>query len=295
MAFSMMSGAAKKQKFKETTEIDMAYGRCGAWDRFRCERVSAAAATWGLVLRVIPTKIRALDELFFAESGRAESATCRRGLVLVTGGDGARGQIDDAGPPWWDRINSTRAEHIITIEDPIEFLHRDKKRLRESTRGGKVDTPIVLGGALRASLRQDPDVILVGENARSGNDRDGAARGPKPGTWFSPRCTRWMRVESVNRIIAIFPAAGAENRFGCRFGGGIGAPLSAQRLVRRSDAEGRVPAGRSHGLRTSYITRMYSGAGKRLARSAKQFRRARRNTACRPSTSRSGTCSRRGW
>ncbi len=148
MAFSMMS-ARQKQKFKETTEIDMAYGVAGL-GRFRVN-VFQQRGNVGLVLRVIPTKIRALDELYLP---KIVEQVCEmpRGLILVTGVTGSGKSTTLAAMV--DRINSTRAEHIITIEDPIEFLHRDKKGY-VNQREVEVDTPS-FGAALRASLRQDP-------------------------------------------------------------------------------------------------------------------------------------------
>src|SRR5258708_39883277 len=121
MAFSMMS-ARQKQKFKETTEIDMAYGVAGL-GRFRVN-IFQQRGNGGLVLRVIPTKIRALDELFLPK-GVEQICDMPRGLVLVTVVTGSGKSTTLAA--MLDRINSTRAAHIITIEDPIEFLHRDKK------------------------------------------------------------------------------------------------------------------------------------------------------------------------
>src|SRR6059036_606505 len=155
MAFSMMS-ARQKQKFKETTELDMAYGVAGL-GRFRVN-VFQQRGNVGLVLRVIPTKIRALDELCLPKIVE-QVCDMPRGLILVTGVTGSGKSTTLAA--MIDRINSTRAEHIITIEDPIEFLHRDKKGY-VNQREVEVDTPN-FSAALRASLRQDPDVILVGE------------------------------------------------------------------------------------------------------------------------------------
>src|SRR5438309_11937624 len=112
----------------------------------------------GVVLRVIPTKIRALDELYLP---KIIEQICEegRGLVLVTGVTGSGKSTTLAA--MIDRINSMRPEHIMTIEDPIEFLHRDKKGF-VNQREVEVDTSS-FGSALRASLRQDPDTILVGQ------------------------------------------------------------------------------------------------------------------------------------
>ncbi len=144
MAFSMMS-ARQKQKFKETTEIDMAYGVAGL-GRFRVN-IFQQRGNVGLVLRVIPTKIRALDELFLP---KVVEQICEmpRGMVLVTGVTGSGKSTTLAAMV--DRVNSSRAEHIITIEDPIEFLHRDKKGYVNQREIG-VDTPS-FSAALRASL-----------------------------------------------------------------------------------------------------------------------------------------------
>jgi len=121
MAFSMMS-ARQKAKFKEVAEIDMAYGVAGL-GRFRVN-VFQQRGNVGLVLRVIPTKIRALDELYLPKIVE-QICEMPRGIVLVTGVTGSGKSTTLAA--MLDRVNSTRAEHIITIEDPIEFLHRDKK------------------------------------------------------------------------------------------------------------------------------------------------------------------------
>src|SRR5690349_22170798 len=124
MAFSMMS-ARQKQKFKETTEIDMAYGVAGL-GRFRVN-VFQQRGNVGMVLRVIPTKIRTIEEL---DLPRVIETICeeQRGLVLVTGTTGSGKSTTLAA--MIDRINTSRSDHVITIEDPIEFLHRDKRSFK---------------------------------------------------------------------------------------------------------------------------------------------------------------------
>src|ERR1700681_1783520 len=121
MAFSMMTNR-QKQKFKESAELDLAYGVAGL-GRFRVN-VFQQRGNVGLVLRVVPTKIRTLDELNMPP---VIASICeeRRGLVLVTGTTGSGKSTTLAA--MLDRINSSRADHIITVEDPIEYLHRDKK------------------------------------------------------------------------------------------------------------------------------------------------------------------------
>src|SRR5258708_25701609 len=121
MAFSMMS-ARQKQKFKETSEIDMAYGVAGL-GRFRVN-VFQQRGNVGLVLRVIPTKIRALDELYLP---KVIEQICEmpRGLVLVTGA--TRSGKSTTLAAMVDKGTSSRAQHIATIEHPVDLLHSTTK------------------------------------------------------------------------------------------------------------------------------------------------------------------------
>src|SRR5690242_13274258 len=231
MAFSIMS-SRQKQKFKENNELDMAYGVAGL-GRFRVN-VFQQRGNVGVVLRVIPTKIRALDELYLPKviEHICEEA---RGLVLVTGVTGSGKSTTLAA--MLDRINSTRAEHIITIEDPIEFLHRDKMGF-VNQREVDVDTPS-FGSALRASLRQDPDVILVGE-MRDLETIGTALHAAETGHMVFSTLHTLDAVETINRIIAVFPPP-EQKQVRMQLATTLRAVVS-QRLVKRSDAEGRVPA-----------------------------------------------------
>ncbi|HZQ90704.1 MAG TPA: type IV pilus twitching motility protein PilT [Terriglobales bacterium] len=231
MAFSMMSNR-QKQKFKENAELDMAYGVAGL-GRFRVN-VFQQRGNVGLVLRVIPTKIRALDELYMP---KIVEQICEeaRGLVLVTGVTGSGKSTTLAA--MIDRINSTRPEHIITIEDPIEFLHRDKKGF-VNQREVEVDTPS-FGSALRASLRQDPDVILVGE-MRDLETIGTALHAAETGHLVFSTLHTLDAVETINRIISVFPPP-EQKQIRLQLAATIRAVIS-QRLVRRADGVGRVPA-----------------------------------------------------
>ncbi len=231
MAFSMMS-ARQKQKFKENAEIDMAYGVAGL-GRFRVN-VFQQRGNVGLVLRVIPTKIRALDELYLPKVVE-QICDMPRGLVLVTGITGSGKSTTLAAMV--DRINSSRAEHIITIEDPIEFLHRDKKGY-VNQREVEVDTPS-FGSALRASLRQDPDVILVGE-MRDLETIGTALHAAETGHMVFSTLHTLDAVETINRIIAVFPPP-EQKQVRMQLATTLRAVVS-QRLVKRADSEGRVPA-----------------------------------------------------
>src|SRR5213080_980179 len=231
MAFSMMS-ARQKQKFKETSEIDMAYGVAGL-GRFRVN-VFQQRGNVGLVLRMIPTKIKALEELYMPRIIE-EICEASRGMVLVTGVTGSGKSTTLAA--MLDRINSTRPEHIITIEDPIEFLHRDKKGF-VNQREVEVDTPS-FGSALRASLRQDPDIILVGE-MRDLETIGTALHAAETGHLVFSTLHTLDAVETINRIISVFPPP-EQKQVRMQLAATLRAVIS-QRLVKRADGQGRVPA-----------------------------------------------------
>ena len=231
MAFSMMTNR-QKQKFKETAELDMAYGVAGL-GRFRVN-VFQQRGNVGMVLRVIPTKIRTIEEL---ELPRILSQVCeeQRGLVLCTGTTGSGKSTTLAA--MIDRINSLRAEHIITIEDPIEYLHRDKKGFINQ-REVEVDTSS-FSTALRAGLRQDPDVILVGE-MRDLETISTALLAAETGHLVLSTLHTLDATETIQRIIAVFPPP-EQKQIRLQLAGTLKAVIS-QRLVRKADGEGRVPA-----------------------------------------------------
>jgi twitching motility protein PilT len=231
MAFSMMTNR-QKQKFKEQTELDMAYGVAGL-GRFRVN-VFQQRGNVGMVLRVIPTKIRTLEELYLP---KVLDRICeeRRGIILVTGTTGSGKSTTLAAMV--DRINSARTDHIITIEDPIEFLHRDKKGF-VNQREVEVDTA-AFGSALRAALRQDPDVILVGE-MRDLETIGTALLAAETGHMVFSTLHTLDATETVQRIIAVFPPP-EQKQIRLQLATTLKAVIS-QRLVRKSDGIGRVPA-----------------------------------------------------
>jgi twitching motility protein PilT len=231
MAFSMMTNR-QKQKFKETAELDMAYAVAGL-GRFRVN-IFQQRGNVGMVLRVIPTKIQTIEELHLP---KVLERICeeQRGLVLVTGPTGSGKSTTLAA--MIDRINSSRADHIITIEDPIEFLHRDKKGF-VNQREIEVDTasfPV----ALRAALRQDPDVILVGE-MRDLETIQTALLAAETGHMVFSTLHTLDATETIQRIIAVFPPP-EQKQIRLLLASTLKAVIS-QRLVRRSDGKGRVPA-----------------------------------------------------
>jgi twitching motility protein PilT len=136
-----------------------------------------------------------------------------------------------------DRINSLRAEHIITIEDPIEYLHRDKKGFINQ-REVEVDTSS-FSTALRAALRQDPDVVLVGE-MRDLETISTALLAAETGHLVLSTLHTLDATETIQRIIAVFPPP-EQKQIRLQLASTLKAVIS-QRLVRKSDGQGRVPA-----------------------------------------------------
>ena len=231
MAFSMMTNR-QKQKFKETAELDMAYGVAGL-GRFRVN-VFQQRGNVGMVLRVIPTKIRTIEELNLP---KVVESICdeQRGLVLVTGTTGSGKSTTLASMV--DRINTTRSDHVITIEDPIEFLHRDKRSFINQ-REVEVDTAN-FSTALRAALRQDPDVVLVGE-MRDLETIATALLAAETGHLVFSTLHTLDATETIQRIIAVFPPP-EQKQIRLQLAGTLKAVVS-QRLVRCADDKGRVPA-----------------------------------------------------
>ena len=231
MAFSIMN-ARQKQRFKEELEIDIAYSVPGL-GRFRCA-IFQQRGSVGLVLRVIPARIFSIRELMLPPVLERVSEE-RRGLVLCTGTTGSGKSTTLAG--MIDYINGSRSEHIVTVEDPIEFLHRDKRSL-VNQREIDVDTR-GFAGALRAALRQDPDVILVGE-MRDFETIETALLAAETGHLVFSTLHTLDATETINRIIAVFPPH-HQKQIRIQLSQVLKAIISL-RLVPRADGIGRVPA-----------------------------------------------------
>ncbi|HEV7671482.1 MAG TPA: type IV pilus twitching motility protein PilT [Thermoanaerobaculia bacterium] len=231
MAFSIMN-ARQKQRFKEEYELDIAYSVPGL-GRFRCNVFQQRGAV-GLVLRVIPARIQTLRELMLPP---VIEKICeeRRGLILCTGTTGSGKSTTLAA--MLDSINAGRSEHIMTIEDPIEFLHRDKKSI-VNQREIDVDTR-AFSGALRAALRQDPDVILVGE-MRDYETIETALLAAETGHLVFSTLHTLDATETINRIISVFPPH-HQKQIRIQLSAVLKAVVSL-RLLPRADGIGRVPA-----------------------------------------------------
>ena len=231
MAFSVMS-ARQKQKFKDHFELDLAYSVPGL-GRFRINAFQQRG-TVGLVVRVIPVSIPSMSDLMLP-SILERIAQERRGMILVTGTTGSGKSTTLAS--MIDYININRTEHIMTIEDPIEFLHRDKKSLINQ-REVEVDTKTFCL-ALRSALRQDPDVILVGE-MRDYETIETALTAAETGHLVMSTLHTMDATETVNRIISVFPPH-QQKQIRIQLASVIKAVIS-MRLVVTKDGQGRVPA-----------------------------------------------------
>jgi twitching motility protein PilT len=231
VAFSIMNNQ-QKQRFKERPEIDLAYSAPGL-GRFRVN-VYQQRGTVNLVFRAVPTKILTIEELHLpAVIGKMAAET--RGLILVTGTTGSGKSTTLASII--DQINRTRTENVITIEDPIEFLHRDRKCLVSQREIG-ADTES-FSVALRSALRQDPDVILVGE-MRDFETISTALVAAETGHLVLSTLHTVDATETVNRIISVFPPY-QQKQIRLQLAGILKGVIS-QRLVPRADGQGRVPA-----------------------------------------------------
>jgi twitching motility protein PilT len=197
LAYSVLTDAQKKE-FEESFELDMAFGLRGV-GRFRCNVFNQKGAV-GAVFRLIPERIRSLEELGLPPV-LAELSDRPRGLVLVTGPTGSGKSTTLAA--MIDRINLARRSHILTIEDPIEFLHQHKTCLvnqRELHADTKTFTK-----ALRAALREDPDVVLVGE-MRDLETMEAAMKLAETGHLTLATLHTNSAAQTVTRIIDAFPA-----------------------------------------------------------------------------------------
>src|ERR1700687_1245885 len=231
MAFSMMSNR-QKQKLKEVSEVDIAYSVNGL-GRFRAN-IFQQRGTVSIVLRVIPDQSRSTAALGLPPVIDRISEE-RRGLILVTGATGSGKSTTLAA--MIDRVNATRSGHIVTIEDPIEFLHRDKLAF-VTQREVDVDTRS-FAEALRGALRQDPDVILVGE-MRDYETIETALTAAETGHLVLSTLHTLDATETVTRIVSSFPSH-QQKSVRLQLAGILKAVVS-MRLVRAARGPGRVPA-----------------------------------------------------
>ena len=220
------------EKFRKSQEVDLAYSVTGL-GRFRCN-IYQQRGTVAMVLRVIPTRVKNIDELGLPPVLK-RIAQEERGLVLVTGTTGSGKSTTLAS--MIDYINATRSCHIMTVEDPIEYLHRDYQAI-VNQREVAVDTKS-FSHALRSALRQDPDVILVGE-MRDFETVETALLAAETGHLVFSTLHTLDATETINRIIAVFQPH-QQRQVRIQLASVLKAVIS-QRLLPRADGLGRVPA-----------------------------------------------------
>ena len=224
----------KKQydTFKNTNEVDLAYSIIGL-ARFRCN-IFVQRGSISLALRVIPFEVKSIEELNLPIVIKKISLE-ERGLILVTGTTGSGKSTSLAA--MIDYINSNKTANIITIEDPIELLHKDKKSIINQREIG-TDTQS-FANALRSALRQDPDIILVGE-MRDFETISIAMTAAETGHLVLSTLHTLDAAETINRIISVFPPF-QHKQVRLQLSSILRAIVS-MRLVPRVDGKSRVPA-----------------------------------------------------
>jgi twitching motility protein PilT len=230
-AMNMMNERQRKE-FEETFDVDMAYGTAdGA--RFRVN-VFQQRGHIGMVMRLIPPEVPSFERLNLPATV-LKLADEMRGLVLVTGITGSGKSTTLAALV--DYINQRQACHIVTIEDPIEYTFRDRRSVVNQRELG-FDTKS-FSKALRAAMRQDPDVIFVGE-MRDLETMETAMIAAETGHLVLSTLHTVDAVETVNRVISIFPPhqqAQVRLQLAAVLRGVV-----SQRLIPRADGKGMVPA-----------------------------------------------------
>jgi len=221
---------AKLEEFAKENEVDFSYSLSGL-ARFRINAFRQRGVI-SLVCRAVPHEIRSIEQLGLPDV-ISDIADEERGIILVTGTTGSGKSSTLAA--MIDQINRFHSKHIVTIEDPIEFLHKDKRSVINQREVGQ-DTAS-FKRALRRVLRQDPDVILVGE-MRDEETVSTALSAAETGHLVLSTLHTVDAPETINRIIDFFPPH-MNQQVRAMLAGTLKSVIS-QRLVRRADGEGRV-------------------------------------------------------
>jgi twitching motility protein PilT len=219
-------------RFARDHEVDFAHSVAGL-GRFRCN-VFRQRGTVAMVLRVIPIQVKTIDDLDLPQVLKT-IAEEERGLILLTGTTGSGKSTTLAA--LIDHINHTRAAHVMTVEDPIEYLHQDRQSIINQ-REVNVDTRS-FADALRSALRQDPDVILVGE-MRDLETVETGLTAAETGHLVMSTVHTLDATETINRLVAVFPTH-QHRQVRMQIAGVLRAIVS-QRLIPRVDETGRCAA-----------------------------------------------------
>src|SRR6186713_2226399 len=229
LAYSVLTDQQKK-RFEEAMELDFSFGIRGI-ARFRCNVFNQRGAV-AAVYRVIPEQIKGFHELGLP-AVLATLAERPRGLVLVTGPTGSGKSTTLAA--MLDKINAERHDHILTIEDPIEYIHPHKNCL-VNQREVHADTNS-FSNALRAALREDPDIVLIGE-MRDLETVEAALKIAETGHLTFGTLHTNSAAQTINRIIDIFPA-GQQSQIRTQLSLVLEG-IVCQSLLPRADGKGRV-------------------------------------------------------
>ena len=231
MAYSLMS-ERQREAFEDYHELDIAFTLEGV-SRFRCN-ICQQQGSIGVVLRLIPLEVNSIDDLSLPKT-LLDFTTARQGLVLVTGPTGCGKSTTLAA--LLDVINNTRRCHMVTIEDPIEFVHDDKKAIFSQREVG-IDTESFYD-AMKYVVRQSPDVILIGE-MRDAETMRVALTASETGHLVFSTVHTTSAADTIERIVSIFPPH-EKNQICLRMSTSLIGVVS-QKLVPRADGTGRVPA-----------------------------------------------------
>lgn len=229
LCYSILTDA-QKHKYEENNELDLSFGVKGL-SRFRANIFMQRGAVAG-AFRTIPFEIRGFKELGLPEFS-SDLVKRPRGLILVTGPTGSGKSTTLAA--MLDKINLERSEHIITVEDPIEYLHPHKKCL-VNQREVHADT-MSFAAALRYVLRQDPDIVLIGE-MRDLETIEAALTVSETGHLTLATLHTNSAVQTINRIIDVFPPHQQEQiRVQLSF---VLEAILAQQLIPKKSGQGRT-------------------------------------------------------
>jgi twitching motility protein PilT len=231
LAYMLMRDTIR-QRFEEKLEVDFSFAVQG-FGRYRVN-VYTQRGLVNIALRVIPSEIPTIESLGLPHA-LATLANERRGLILLAGTTGSGKSTTLAA--MLNHINENRKAHIMTIEDPIEFLHKNKKSIVNQRELG-LDT-LSYGDALRNVLRQDPNVILIGE-MRDQETMAAAVTSAQTGSLVLSTVHAKDTIQTLTRIIDMFPAH-QQTQIRMQLADSLRGIIS-QRLLPRADVAGRIPA-----------------------------------------------------